>query len=430
MESNLLQLLKNIGESFFKEGQKIYIVGEAVRDDFLNKQTKNYELLTTANTDTLLKVISSLATLHLTKEVINNTAQFNLNGHNFIIKSSPKIFSKNDLYTELGTNQFTINSIARSLSPEDFWELIDPYNGIKDIENKIIKTVFDPEFVFKENPNLIISCIKYSIILDFTIEEKTFNAIKKLQPHINIQNLDKKILRNELLEILSQNTPSKGIITFLNTGWLFKILPELELLKQYPEEENKNFKDTFSHTLKVIDNCAMLYPNNGLFVLSALLHDIGKTECVRVNDKKKLVFYNHENVGFKISYGICKRIGLNYEERKYITNLIKNHMRLHQYDESWTDSAVRRIIRQMGNYYEDLILLSKADITGTNIKKAFLRKKKIENFQKRAEELIKKDKEKESLTLPVDGNDIMNILHIIPTKKGGGPLVGIILNNK
>ena len=329
---------------------------------------------------------------------------------------NPKVFS-GTLEDDQNRRDFTINAIAISLNKKDYGNIIDPFNGLNDLNKGIIRTPLNPNTTYSDDPLRMLRAIRFATELNFQIEKDSLEAIIQTSHRIDI--ISKERVVGELTKILSCKKPSKGFYLLEKTKLLDRILPELISLKGIEEIDGKRHKDNFYHTLEVVDNLCLKSKNIWLR-WAALFHDIGKASTRKFDSKIGWTFHNHEYVGAKMVYKIFKRLKMPLNEKiKYVQKLILMSSRPIIISKDYiTDSAVRRLIFDAGEDIDDLITLCEADITTKNQ----TRFKAYHNNFKIVREKIVLVEEKDQLRNfqpPINGKEIMNYFGIGPSKKIG-----------
>jgi poly(A) polymerase len=420
------EIVKTIGKIADENNFEVYVVGGYVRDLLLGKEVKDVDFLVIGEGTKFAKIVGKKFGKKVTVYENFRTAMIMLEDRKIEFVGARKESYRRDsrkpivedgtLDDDLARRDFTINAIAISINQDDFGKIIDPFNGRQDLVDKIIKTPLDPERTFDDDPLRMLRAIRFATQLEFKIEERTFEAIKKMKERIEIVSQER--ITDEFLKIMQAKRPSIGLKLLQETGLMKIILPEVAELEGTEQRTDYHHKDVFQHTCQVVDNLAKVTDDVWLR-LAGLFHDIAKPKTKAFKEGVGWTFYGHDVLGAKMVRQIFRRLKLPIEKSKYVEKLVRLHLRpMALVDESVTDSAIRRLIVQAGEDLDDLIKLCRADITTRN-------PKLVEEYSRNYDIVVKKIKEVEekdrlrAFKSPVDGNEIMQALGLKP-----GPLVG------
>lgn len=424
-----IEAFRIVGRAADSIGQEVHVVGGYVRDYFLNRIPEtgalDIDFVTLGSGIELAEKVAALIPgSHLAVFKQFGTAQVKFGDLELEFvgarKESYRRNSRKPL-VEDGTfeddqlrRDLTINALSWSLNADQFGELQDPFNGLDDIEKKIIRTPIDPIQTFDDDPLRMMRAVRFAAQLDFVIEEKTFEAIKEMAPRLSIISMER--ITEELNKIILSDKPSRGFTILFKSGLLKEFLPEMVALHGVKEVNGQRHKDNFWHTLQVLDNTADM--SNDLWLRwSAILHDIAKPPTQRFQEGIGWTFHGHDALGAKWVKKIFRRLHLPLDERmKYVQKLVRLHLRpIALVDEIVSDSAIRRLIYEAGEDVDDLMTLCRADITSKN---EFKVEKYMNNFA-RVEKKIVEVEEKDRLRNwknPVSGEEIMKIFNIGPSR--------------
>lgn len=429
-------IFHKIGEAADGMGVECYLVGGYVRDIFLERPTNDIDVVVVGSGIEVAKKLQTLLgtnpktgrpRAHLAVYRNFGTAQVKFydtevefvgaRKESYNRLSRKPIVEDGTLEDDQNRRDFTINAMAICLNKDRFGELVDPFDGIYDLEDGIIRTPLDPDITFSDDPLRMMRCVRFSAQLRFFIEDETFEALSRNAERIKIVSGER--IADELNKIMKTAQPSRGLAELQRCGLLQLIIPELSALDIVETRNRRAHKNNFYHTLEVVDNVAK-HSDNLWLRWAALFHDVGKTKSKRWEPALGWTFHNHNYIGAKMIPSIFRRMKLPMDAKmKYVEKLVDLHMRpIVIADEVVTDSAVRRLMNDAGDDIDDLMTLCEADITSKNE----VRKKRfLENFRMVREKLTDlKERDYKRLLQPViDGNEIMEMFSLQPCREVG-----------
>lgn len=425
-----LKLFKRISEVAAKNNQNVFIVGGYVRDLLMKRKVPtDIDFVTEGNGIDLAKAVALEINPNLKVSVFKNygTAMFKHEGLDLEFVGARKESYAEDSRkpaVETGTleddqkrRDFTINALAISLNKENFGDLIDPFGGVSDIKQRILRTPLEPSQTYSDDPLRMMRAIRFAATLHFKIEENSLNAIRKEADRIKIVSLERIMV--EFNKIMLSEKPSFGLKLLEETGLMQLIMPELTALKGIEEIEGQTHKDNFWHTLEVVDNISKNTENLWLR-WAALLHDVGKAPTKKFVEGSGWTFHGHEFVGSKMVKTIFHRLKLPLgSDMKYVQKLVKLSSRpIALIDDGTSDSALRRLLFDAGEDLEDLFILNKADITTKNSSKQAKFKRNFEEVALKIKEVEEKDHVR-NFQPPISGEEIMELFNLQPGREIG-----------
>lgn len=420
-----LKVFREIGEIADHMARRVYVVGGYVRDIFLNRASNDLDFVTLGSGIELAQEVAkclnngkglSVYANYGTAQVKTRNLELEFVGarkESYSRESRNPIVEDGTLQDDQNRRDFTINAMAISLNKDSFGELVDPFNGIEDLENKLIRTPLNPDITFSDDPLRMMRAIRFATQLGFEIVSETFEAIRRNRDRISI--ITKERINDELSKIIRSPKPSLGFILLDKSGLLPLIMPWLAQLKGIETKEGRGHKDNFYHTLQVLDNVAAKSDNEWLR-WAALFHDIAKPVTKKYDEKIGWTFHNHNFIGERMIPKIFKQMKMPQNEKmKYVAKLVGLHMRPQSAgEEGVTDSGVRRLITDGGEDLEDLMTLAEADITSKNPEKVRRQLEGFAKLRKRMGEISDADALR-NWKSPVDGHQIMEYFQIPPS---------------
>jgi poly(A) polymerase len=451
MSSNYATHLKHpvfkvVSQYILEHNLEAYVVGGFVRDLLLDKPSKDIDIVVVGDGTFVAKEVSEILRVKSLSIFKNyGTAHFKYKDLDIeFVGARKESYESNSRkpFTEKGTlrddqyrRDFTINALALDLRAEHYGKLVDPFNGLDDLKNGIIRTPLEPEVTFSDDPLRMLRAIRFATRLNFKIENKCLEAIKRQSARLEI--ISKERISDELNKIILTETPSRGFKLLNATHLLHQFFPEMIALHGIETINGKSHKDNFLHTLEVLDNLAENSENLWLR-WAAILHDIAKPPTKRFDETVGWTFHGHEEIGARMVPKIFQRLKLPLDQKmKYVQKLVRLHLRpIALVKGSVTDSAIRRLLHEAGDDIEDLMLLCNADITSKNEFKVKRYKQNFELVSQKLRLVEEKDRIR-NFQPPVSGDLIMKTFGIGPQAEIGiiksqikeAILEGIISNN-
>lgn len=428
-EKLTLPIFRIVSESAESAGLSVWVVGGYVRDLFLARESKDIDFVTVGDSIALAEDVAKRLGMPNQVNIFKNFGTAHIKSsdwdyefvgarkESYLPDSRKPIVSTGTLEDDQNRRDFTINALAISLNGSTFGELTDPFNGMQDLHDKIIRTPLDPDITFSDDPLRMLRAIRFASQLGFTIEPITYEGIRRNAHRIDIVSPER--ISDELNKMILSPVPSVAFNMMFDTGLLERFFPELCAMQGVEFVQGKGHKDNFYHTLQVLDQLAAL--SDDLWLRwAAILHDISKPATKKFIAGEGWTFHGHEDKGSRMVKGIFRRMRLPLNDKmKLVENLVRLHLRpIALTKENITDSAIRRLIFDAGEYLEPLMLLCKSDITSKN-------EAKVARFQanlRLVEEKIKDVEERDRIRNwqpPIDGLEIMQIFNLNAGKEVG-----------
>jgi len=432
-------LALEIAEVFKKAGKRLALVGGPVRDAILGRLGNDLDFTTDAHPDETRKILSSKELSKRIEHVWDTGARFGTisargsgaNGESLIEITTyraesysedsrkPSVTYGTSIEEDLSRRDFTINSMALELTTDDA-EFIDPFQGVIDLAKRVIRTPQSPELSFSDDPLRMLRAIRFSAQLDFEIAPEVMSALIAMKDRLKIISAER--IHDEFVKIVMSDRPRKGIVALVESGLAEIFIPEIPLL-QLEVDEHHHHKDVYQHSLTVLEQAIALESRLGgknlTIRLAALLHDIGKPRTRRLIEGGGVSFHHHEVVGAKMTRERMRALRFENHLIKDVSQLVFLHLRFHGYGTGeWSDSAVRRYVRDAEHLLEHLHVLTRADCTTRNQRKAEALARSYDSLEERIAKLAEEE-ELASIRPDLDGNEIMTILDVKP-----GPVIG------
>ena len=423
------KIFKQIGAIADELGMECYVVGGYVRDIFLERPSKDIDVVVVGSGIAIAEALGKRLGRGAHVSVFKNfgTAQLKYRGtevefvgarkESYTHDSRKPIVEDGTLEDDQNRRDFTINALAVCLNSARYGELVDPFDGMADMRERIIRTPLDPDITFSDDPLRMMRCIRFATQLNFYIDDETFLSLSRNVERIGI--ISKERIADELNKIILSPIPSKGFVELDRSGLLPLIFPELSALQGVETKNGRAHKDNFYHTLEVLDNISR-HTDNLWLRWAALLHDIAKPATKRWEPKVGWTFHNHNFVGEKMIPNIFRSMKLPMNEKmKYVQKMVGLHMRpIVIADEEVTDSAVRRLLFEASDDIDDLMLLCEADITSKNMER---KQRFLNNFQlvrQKLKDLEERDRIR-NFQPPISGEEIMATFGLQPCQQVG-----------
>ncbi|MBM4174794.1 MAG: HD domain-containing protein [Ignavibacteria bacterium] len=426
-DASIDNLLQMIGKFADEQNFSVYVVGGYIRDRILCREKREVDFLVIGDGVRFAELLSShLQTREITVYRNFGTALIyyldyklefvGARKESYFSNSRKPSVQNGSFEDDIRRRDFTVNSIAFSVNQNDFGEIVDTFNGLADIDKKIIRTPLDPEVTFSDDPLRIMRAFRFSSQLNFTVEDSLLNAASKMSERLKIVSPERIV--EEFLKIMQSVKPSTGLALMYKTGVMKTLYPEIAAMAGVDQKKDFHHKDVFWHTLQVVDNVAEV-TNDEWLRIAALFHDIAKPITKKYDEQSGWSFHGHEEIGARLIKKIFKKYKFPLHKVDYIEKLTKLHLRpISLVDEEVTDSAIRRLIVAAGDDLEDLILMCRADITSKNPDKVKEYTSNYDLVVQKIHSVNERDKLR-AFQSPVRGEEIMEMFQLPPCKGVG-----------
>jgi len=435
----ILDEMEPLARRFRDAGHRLFLVGGTVRDllmsgdsaDAVDPTTIDFDATTTARPDEIKRIVGDIADALWTQGERFGTIGLDVRGRKYEITThraeayspdsrKPEVAFADAIETDLSRRDFTINAMALEVT-SDQPELVDPFGGMVDLVSRVLRTPLSPEESFNDDPLRMMRAARFISQLQVTPDDALVKAVRAMHKRLEIVSMER--IRNELDRLMITDSPSAGLWFLVDTGLADVFLPELRLMRVEQDPIHRH-KDVLTHTIAVVENVRRSAAPDFDFRqtrLAALFHDIGKPRTKSIKDGKGVTFHHHEVVGARMTRDRLRALKYPNEDVEAITELVALHLRFHTYQMGWTDSAVRRYVRDAGPLLSELNVLTRCDCTTRNEKKAAALSRRMDELETRIAELAERE-ELASLRPELDGATVMDILELTP-----GPAVGAAL---
>ena len=412
-----MDVIGTLATVFARSGFEIYLVGGSVRDRLLGRSSHDLDLTTNARPPDIKRLLNQARAGHIFDvgerfgTVGGVFGDLNVEITTYRREWYPNPSRKPDvefgdvLEDDLARRDFTVNAIAQDVSSG---RIIDPHRGVGDLARKVLRAVGNADERFEEDPLRMLRAVRLSAQLEFAIEKSTRDAIELNSGRL--QYISAERIRDELMKILTSDHPDEGIVELFRLKLVKFAIPELTDLPGTIQDEQHRHKDVLAHTLRVLAGV----PPDPVLRLAALLHDVGKPQTKSVTDGR-IHFYRHEDVGARMAREILRRLKFDNDTIQDVTKLVALHMRSNLYEAAWTDGAIRRFIREVGQSRDGLLMLSRADITSYRPRKVEAGLVRVAELEARCQLLVGQE-DVEKLDSPLDGTELMELFGRAPGK--------------